>query len=331
MKRTLKSRDDLPAWLKYRSAIALELSQSDWHNLNFREIVDHFKIDDNPFDFGLIGNKDFPSFAESIQATLERLTALEEILNFFNKIDSIICVVNGGSMSYGRFYSVRREPPSDIDFIVVLNNWPNSIFKLVELFSQSRIFDPESVNLMAKKAKVFCSHPEFTDEKAIFSHKLKLWPYGFDLSCHFMPVDLAKLYFMAETNLDRHELVLIKEYRQNKTSHIIRNDFLGGEDLAGLEESTVDFGFASQVVAYAILNDLFYAGQYQCLIFPCLEILIDKGIKAKIMAEAFKQKLLARFYYEKAKHGESIGLYKIHLRHPVFNPLIVRPIWGETI
>lgn len=276
------------------------------------------------------GGKPFPTLSDTVEATLDRLPILRGVLDFLAEMEEVIGVVLGGSMSYGQFFSVRKYPPSDIDLLISMKDWPRSLNRLMAMLEQK--FTITNMEEFQQRINFFLTHSEIDPIKMIFSQKFRFKGDHdvFNVSFHLLSPQIMDRYFLEEVEdlaILKNTINSVWEYRQVSYAPIVIHDFDGNQLLNNSQEIKVYGGYLSEVHIWAVRSNRFLTGQYQNLIFPCLNVIIDKSWNLKMKAGLFANKLRRRFDWEKEFISPSGSFFNIHYRHAAFNPLLIKEIW----
>jgi hypothetical protein len=294
----------------------------DFDRQEFRQV---FKQRDRE-DFGRLGNKRFPGLDETVRATIERLDFLENFLEIIRSGRRVVIgVILGGSLSYGKFYCVRRD--SDIDVIVVMRNWPKSLKDFSNLLISLRFFESSSIERWQQRVDYFLNSLNTPETKYVFSQKLRVSGSSFDLSLHLMDLGTIGQYCLA--GIDplrlRDGVYVVREFRESTVRRLVICDFSGKPLARDPRENFLgDLGFLSDNEIFAVRDGRYITGQYQNVIFPALEICYDPEGILQLLVGNFRDCIKRRFAYEE---GDGGNLFLIHYRNAAFNPRVVEPIW----
>lgn len=148
----------------------------------------------------VIDGKPQPSFQESLEATDRRLAFLNSYLPSLPQ--SILGVISGGSMSYGRFYNVREGYPdsSDLDLIFVTADVPG-VDDVDQLVRTDLGFRENEQALFKQRVPIF--QKGFHDgDMEVLSHKFTLPTQEFDVSTHFIPKTVLTQFMDSKLKTD---------------------------------------------------------------------------------------------------------------------------------
>ncbi len=321
-------------YLLYRSLIADYLDLiCFYYNLNgleeFRSLLleDLGVFDDSDSGFFKdpdikIKNKRFPGLEESCQATLLRLEAVHDFCQIIPEVEGIVV---GGSVSYGRFYSVRdtvsSKKGSDVDMLLFLRD-PEELKPL----TRAPFLSKEDRDRFDLRLRNFCDSSSDNGFE-IFSQRFYYKDCGFTISFHGLPFDLVKR-IAEDMNKDLFRgsdlVFLAVDHRSDpfKRPSFPRYNFSGKSSSFDLEVKKGELGYTSSFPVYSVFESEFYSSLYFNLVFPEKWILRDRYGELTPIIEKIHRSLRSKLELERTQ-DPSKSLLKSHIRYPIFRESIL--------
>ncbi|MFC4949429.1 hypothetical protein [Pseudonocardia sp. GCM10023141] len=256
----------------------------------------------------------------------------------------------GGSVNYGRFFTVRGARPddraSDLDLMVVLPHYgllDNAIAALHGVAAAARA----DVAAMAERARTFATHG-LDDGRTVFAHKITMWADDADpvmawapnageyrLDLRFVSLDALDWLLVADTpklnegSAGRGRSVL--EFCQPGSSPEDHQRSFSGRALHTLHESSeLPGGLLRSSRVYTIDGDdeRYYPGVLQNLVLPRFAQRWE-SVPINGRLEAFRWKVIERLRYERRNRPyELLRMSHAHTRSEHFAPWVLRTVDG---
>lgn len=320
--------DGMEDYLYLRAAVADYLDRIfsfyqdgriDLFELKLRRVINRFEFQESFFfnySFNL-GEKEIPGFLDSCHATLDRLITINNLSLSLSNLEGVII---GGSISYGRFYSVRKSrnshEGSDIDSLLIYKD-----LKELESLTKVPVFDQGSREIFGQRLQGFASLK--SSDFRILSQRFSCLNHGSNISFHCLNIDLARN--IAE-NLERdlssnQDLVyFVTDFRGDpfKEDTFSSRSFDGAIYEVPLEKVRKSCSsYVSNLPVYSIHKGEFYSSLYFNLILPEMWALHDKEEFTSTWIDQICSVLKKRLEQEK-KAKQSKFILKSHIRYPVF-------------
>lgn len=276
----------------------------------------------------LILGKQQPSFVESLPATLERFSVVEQLKSTFSS--NVSSIVIGGSMNYGPFFNIRAEggplENSDIDALGVMSpsffnddTWGD--------FLASNLFSAEEKNKFLQRKRVgFRMLKEGVCD--VFSHRFSLQNHNFTFSVHFFTPELLEDItgsgLQADLQARTDTVKIINDYRSDRfaRSEIPHLTFDGSNLLYVVPPQTeVEGGYVVQLPAYMVANGNLHTGLYLNLIAPEFRFLYDESGSSSKSIENLRQTLVIEIEEQKEKTSkDNLSMANLQPRSPLIEP-----------
>jgi hypothetical protein len=285
-----------------------------------------------------------PTLFETVIETCRRLRDIGRIRGAFCETGTsgVLC----GSMSYGRFYSVRGAdgtgPASDLDLIVVMPTGEDPSI-VGRLFATIDGISVQEAALLGQRSKIFSSR--YDDGRSILSHKLPMWigdeadplcgreaEGSYDLSLHLVPETVLEYALVASSARLLREHAgwkrTIRDYRNRPTTREDRLlSFAGRRRRLDRDIEEAEAGYLRTTSAYYIDEaDHYHPGFLQTLVQPKYDLCWDR-IDIAHRLEGFRHKFIERLRYE--RRGDEFADLRpsfAHLRRGIFAPHVVHEL-----
>jgi len=263
-----------------------------------------------------------PSFREAALETAKRLEAISKITEGLP--DTVHAVVCGGSMAYGRFFSIRGNPdPSDIDLLYVVEQDFFTNGDIENIFSANRGFS--NVEGLSERAKKFDGL--YTRIEAdMMSHKLRY--DDFLVSAKMFPFSAFKKEYIDdplqafEEGHDVHAVVRDYKERPYSTPFFTQYNFLHEPlPVTITQEVMADGSAITSIPSFIIQDGHFYTGDHHNHVIPAasIEALLDPSV-VDILVQ-FGALLSTRAKHEQMRYNRSdINVLNVQDRKGVFSP-----------
>lgn len=277
----------------------------------------------------IVYHRQQPSFVEAVQETAKRLIVVDNITA--NLPESVVGVICGGSLSYGRFYNVRCQPnPSDIDLFYIVNQdfFDSDGSDTSATISPNRGFGKASCEDFLARSVAF--RRLFTQGKAQLI-SLKVPVEDFLVSIKIMPVKTFVDEFDTELKnvieQDQKTIVPVYDFKQGPYANtvFIQYNFLHEPYYFHItEEYPPEGGAITSIPCVFIVDGHLYTGQHHNHVTPLFEVEQDKSglITATILQ--FKRHLNQRLQLERQRERDSmLEFVNCHDRRDILSPRIV--------
>lgn len=265
-----------------------------------------------------------PSFVEASLETVKRLEALSKLTDRLP--DSVQGVLCGGSMAYGRFFSVRGNPdPSDIDLLYIVKDNFFEDGNIEDIFSSDRGFANSPTQALLERARKFGDLYR-KGEADLMSQKLVY--DDFLVSAKLIPEDVFRKEFVEdlEENIsqDGDRMVGIRDYKEKPYSAALftQYNFLHTPFSVPITEKVLEDGTAiTTIPSFFIQDGHFYTGDHHNHVLPgaSIEAIRDHSIEDTLAQ--FQEALTARAQYEQMRYNRSdINVLNAQDRMSVFSP-----------
>lgn len=258
------------------------------------------------------------------------------------------CIL-GGSLNYGRYYSVRgtagQAPGSDVDIMIVLPDyvWMNEVIaNIAQLHGHAQA----SLDALERRARAWHEH-RLDDGRTMFSHRIQMWSdeedpimvwapnrgeYTIDIRIVSRPVldwilvtDNAKLNASAAGNSRT-----VRNFGQpcpGGTRHDEHQRSFSGRNLrTKLEITELDDSLLRTHRVYSIHGDRYYPGSVQNLILPRFNKRWD-DVPIEGALQTFRWKIVERLRSERRLRPYELQRVSLsHTRSEMFAPYILRSV-----
>lgn len=286
---------------------------------------------------GMISGKNQPSFVDAVTQTIKRLTFLEQFSA--RQPTEVVGQICGGSMSYGRFYTIRGEPdPSDIDLIMVVDPvFFSKDHAQKAMISPEKGFRPQEAELFAQRCKKF--KELYGQGKAdMLSQRFAIDDYEMSLKVIPFPEFVWEFTTVPRALIMGREdkVVAILDYKNPpmQDTYSPRKNFLGEAIVFNGRQEVVEGGDAiAQVPAAVFKNGLLYTGDHHNHIIPKFEVYTDTEGKLAGVVNEFKSLLRSEFDTEVAGHAYwgKADVLNVLDRLPLLSPQVVEQAHKELI
>lgn len=254
----------------------------------------------------------------------------------------------GGSVNYGRFFSVRgmREQmkASDLDLMVVLPHF-GLLDSAIEALRSIDAATPDDVHTMAQRATAFADHG-LDDGRTVFAHKITMWDdrqdpvmawapnrgrYRVDL--RFVSLDALDWLLVADTpklnegSAGRGRSV--QEFCQfGSAPEDHQRNFSGRNLRSSLDTHELPGGLlrTSRVYTFDGDDERYYPGVLQNLVLPRFAPRWE-AVPINGRLEAFRWKVVERLRYERRRRPyELLRMSQAHTRSENFAPFVLRSL-----
>ncbi|MGH3613809.1 MAG: hypothetical protein ACRDRK_14700 [Pseudonocardia sp.] len=257
----------------------------------------------------------------------------------------------GGSLNYGRFFTVRgpweQDTPSDVDVMVVLPDFGHLDAAAVGLRTVA-VASSDDVRALADRARAFATQ-ELDDGRTVFSHPVRMWAHHDDplmawapnpgeYRLHLTFASLAVLDWIlvadtAKLNGDSagHSRS-VREYSPHDTGAEDHQRSFSGRNLRLRREIQPVAGGvlrASRVYTIDADSGRYYPGVLQNLVLPRFSQRWGSGSVVPIRGrfEAFRWKIIERLRYERRlRPYEMLRMSLAHTRWEMFAPHVLRAV-----
>ncbi|WP_156993752.1 hypothetical protein [Pseudonocardia acaciae] len=273
-----------------------------------------------------------------------------------NHLESVLadlptsCIL-GGSLNYGRYFSVRGasgdEPGSNVDLVLVLPSyvWVDEVIaSLAELHGAARA----SLDTLEHRARVWHRH-RLDDGYTMFSQRIRMWSdqddpvlvwtpnrgeYAIDLRIMSSAVlewilvaDNAKLTASAAGKSRT-----VRNFCQRGTRPDEHQCSFSGRNLSTtLETTELDGDLLRLHQVYSIQDDRYYPGAVQNLILPRFNKRWD-DVPIEGALQAFRWKIVERLRFERRLRPYELQRVSLsHTRSEMFAPHILRAVDSADI
>jgi hypothetical protein len=288
-----------------------------------------------------------PTPFEALVETCRRLRdahAVREVLKSTGT-SGLLC----GSTAYGQFYNVRgrrgEEPPSDLDYIIVLGDTRTLDTILPELSKLPGIAHAD-LDRLTHRARLFAE--QFDDRKTTLSHKLTLWAGGIQdpiiapeagrhdylLSLHLVTVPVLEYLLVDSVSRIVREAAggsrTIRIYREATIDrHDRQRTFSGYSHVMDLDTKQAEGGWLLTTRAYHIdKSDAYCPGFFQSMLVPKPELLWDE-LEIGPRLDQFRRKIDDRIRYESSRDPNRLLRPSFaHPRRAVFAPGVIQQLDG---
>jgi hypothetical protein len=260
-----------------------------------------------------------PGPFEAVLETGRRLRDLDRLIAAMRGTGTsgILC----GSMSYGRFYSVRgtqeQIPASDLDIILIARS-AGEVARLADRLVRMPGMDPAAVDRWGRRAAIFAR--EYDDGRTVLSQKLPMWAgrggdplmpdLGIDaryqLSLHVLTVPVLGYALVERSPLLLRDTAgasrTVRDYRDQPTERLDeQRTFAGHPQLLKPHLETAPEGLLRNTGAYLINEaDQYSPGFLQTMVLPDPELMWDDaGVRSHL--QAFRHKFIERLRYERGR------------------------------
>lgn len=325
-------------FLEHLRELMLRIDKPGWKpRLEFRNLCKDESL--RRFDLFRRGDRPPPRPFEAAVETVRRLVDLNQLRSQFQEPQILreleTSAILGGSLSFGRFFSVYGEysgRPSDIDLILLIPDFEDlekvvDVLRAVHDQEGYHFIETQSLDEMEARARFFSSEFRREHGPIIFQHKLSLWPESpekgyfkqfqyplyYNLALHVMTVQEFKHISLE----DCPKLDQIPE-GPRRTVNVYRDDappereeeqycFAGFRDWSKVPAKAVRHGYLTTVQVCDIKDRRFYPGMHLNLLFPQFEVRWEAPrIPARLALQALRYKLLARLVDEKLSHERQV-------------------------
>lgn len=254
----------------------------------------------------------------------------------------------GGSVNYGRFFSVRgmREQvsASDLDLMVVLPHF-GLLDSAIEALRSIDAATPEDVSTMAERATTFADQG-LDDGRTVFAHKITMWADRQDpvmawapnrgryrLDLRFVSLDALDWLLVADTpklnegSAGRGRSVqefcplgsAPEDHQRNFSGRNLRSSHDTQELPGGLLRT-------SRVYTFDGDDERYYPGVLQNLVLPRFAPRWE-AVPINGRLEAFRWKVIERLRYERRRRPyELLRMTHAHTRSENFAPFVLRSL-----
>ncbi|MGH2975628.1 MAG: hypothetical protein ACRDLL_12275 [Solirubrobacterales bacterium] len=270
---------------------------------------------------------------EAAVETMRRIQDLNSVRSALSPQQTT--AILGGSMSFGRFFTVKghyTRRPSDIDLVVVVRNYKDLTGKLPKALRSVRDVHGEefiqqaSLSAFAERAEIFCGSLANDNQPTVFQHKLKLWEGA--KSSYFEPYQLPLNYKLAIhvvsladfKHLILHDLTRLSEIPEGepRAVRVYRDDeppkaredqycFAGLHRTSPVESHPMGGGFLTTIQVCEKTEGRFYPGMHLNLILPQFEVRWEsERLPLRLPLQALRYKMLARLEDERQERPREV-------------------------
>lgn len=259
--------------------------------------------------------------------------------------------VLGGSVNYGRYFSVRgstgQQPGSNVDLMIVIEDYAQ-LDEAVSCIAQLPGSAPSSLSTLEQRARVWREN-RLDDGSTMFSHRILMWSdeddpvmvwapnrgeYHMDLRIvsssvldWILVADNPILSASAAANSRS-----IRDFRQHETRREEHQRSFSGRNLrTKLDAVDVAGSLLRTHRVYSIQGGRYYPGYVQNLILPRFNKRWDE-LPIRGTLEAFRWKIIERLRHERRQHPyELLRVSLSHTRSEMFAPHILRAVDSADI
>lgn len=314
--------------------IVYERALGNGTDVSFLRTITHFfqdPLSKFPDVYQKIGRRDaendriLPSFTESIDATTERLLFLSDLKKIPQ--ESIHGIVLGGSLSYGRFYNIRKGfNGSDIDLFYIVTpeffSEPMPKKLLIEIgFKQEQLEEFESRTKKFPQLAQIIPH-------LMMSHKFEL-PTCI-LSLKILPMTVFQYEFvdiLQSVQQNIPDLVLrIPDFKPDHYTldHFTQYNFLHEPMEIPIEEEIVHEAVITHIPAVAHRDGHLHTGDHHNHLMPCFDILYGNENIHQIISQ-FHQ-LLRNTVRREREWSPDARVINGHIRKSVLSPQMLEKV-----
>lgn len=267
-----------------------------------------------------------PSFTEAAVETAKRLKFLDHLTK--NIPSSVLGIVLGGSLSWGRFYNVRGQPdPSDVDIFYVVDPsfFENNDVK--ETFTFEKSFREDEIESLYHRAAKF---PVLYQDKKAQMMSQKFQTSDFISSVKLLPFSVfeaesaTKLEAILQNNQDIVEPIL--DYKQEPSSPIFTqyNFFHEPYTFHISEVPQPDGSVVTTIPGIILIGGHFYTGDHHNQVMPKLEVIFERNGLVTQTLVRFRNILRKRVTQErKIFPAAFLKVINTHDRKDFFSPQIL--------
>lgn len=265
-----------------------------------------------------------PGLIEAISETTKRLRFVENLKDSLP--ESVVGLVIGGSVSYGRFFNVRGEPdPSDLDILMVVRD---DFFRNGDgegIVNTDNGFDPATSLIFSDRLKIFMGL--FEENKAQMM-SIKSPVDGYLASIKVIPEKTFQYEFVTvPENVGQgtnDALYVVNDYKQGlyPSNAFTQYNFSHEPFVFSTEdEYETEMGAITPVPCAIVKNGRFYTGQHQNHVIPRFEVELDRDGSINEAVLSFKKYLFSRLEFERSVFGSEVRAINILDRRNVLSSL----------
>lgn len=247
-----------------------------------------------------------PSLVESLEATVERYKAIDQLSGIFsNSADSMIY---GGSMKYGPFLNVRSGADgSDIDAIVFTDEGRLDETDWRGVMETDLFDERDKITFFARTVLQRSLYDDglidITSQRFTISNK------GYTMSTHFMPVNYMKAaYPIADPErqgASHHRYVRDYKERPFERTHVTNYSMSRTEHDIPVYSNPTQGGFIASNPAYSVIQSRYIPGMYQNLVLPDAKFVLGSNSKSAEHLRNFSAYITQREIVEKQLDPQS--------------------------
>lgn len=273
--------------------------------------------------------KQQPSFCEAVTETVRRLRFLETFSRDFPP--QVLAEIVGGSMNYGRFYTIRGgEYPSDIDiFLIVDPDFFDTSGESGLLFSQEKGFSESQQQAFQLRCRRFADLYRSGSAEYMY-HKIPI--HGFPLSLKIFPQEV----FQWEFGVLPQELIakmenreaMIRGYKAAPSVDPVseQKSFFGDiHTVPCVDVQLPDGEVISGLIAGIFWDGFFFTGEHHNHLLPNVTVAYDPGNHVKPVLGTFLEQLRREFAreMEMADNKKTIDYIHVIDRSPIMSPQVM--------
>lgn len=259
-----------------------------------------------------------PSIRESINATVDRFSVIDELEEVFS--DSAASIVYGGSMKYGPFMNVRSgADASDIDMIVLTESERLDELGWRGLMETALIDDRDKMTFFARLG---LQRVLFEQDKIdIMSQRFTIANKGYTISSHVMPLDYLDTAYpqdAEEIDSDKDYHMYVRDYKERpfERTHVSNFDMSRRPHNIPVYSRAVDGGFIAYNPAFSIIEESYVPGMYQNLVLPEARYAFDGDGVATARFKKFSEVIAVQEAIERV-FDESASVLNTEPRKPI--------------
>lgn len=283
---------------------------------------------------------------EALVETVRRYRDLNSLGLALSKVPT--SGILGGSVNYGRFFTVRgqfeNDPASDLDLVVVLPDF-GFLDSAIASLDAVRAIAGEDLRALAERARLF-TEKDLDDGRTVFSHPVPMWGAADDSLMAWAPnsgtyrldvrfLSLAALDWLLVADSSKlngssaGQTRSVRDYCATNSSNEDHHRSFGGHNLRSqLEMHPAEGGFLRSSRVYQIDDDRYYPGVFQNLVLPRFAQRWE-SVPISGRLEAFRWKITERLRWERRERPyEMLRLSLSHIRSELFAPHVLRSVDG---
>jgi hypothetical protein len=296
-----------------------------------------------------------PKPFEAAVETVRRINDLNLIRDEVEKLGN--SAILGGSLSFGRFFTVRgaytSDRPSDIDLVIVTPSHQDiarivGALRKVRFAEENCFFLGRELEKMEERAAAFVDLDR-SGVPVIFQHKFNLWEQGKAALFEEFGTPLAYRLALHIVDIDTFDYLTLKDYSRlgdlptaPLQIRVYRDDKPSGETEAqfsfsgrrrssDVEFEKVDGGHLATVQLCELADGRFYPGVHLNLIFPAFEVRWENpDLRLRLPLLALRYKFQGQIQDERSAYPLEIHRFSFaHARSSQFARRVTQRLDSE--